>query len=437
MPRIPSPSEYVSSASQCDTYLTSDTDVSPSEAPLFPAWHRTRGLGSFSMEALCKKVSQLRAYSAFSTQTAGEQLSALDANPFFQELRSRQRRRKHKLRQSRLTFPHIPAKSGETSASESKCGRAFTDPADLGKHEEIHHSDSSDYSWLVDPIGCADSSSEVDLQSCLRELARPAEATRTRVDSSSDFDLEACLRDLARPAEAVERDCNDTITRTRKGPETNLPRKIGCVDSSSDVNPQCRLRELSLPAKVAKRGCDVTISPTRKGPEFNLLRKLREWGFKVPSPVTMPASNYGWLTDTTRKYSLVDMMVEDVTSCVVLLEVDENAHRGYHLSCEISRMMDVNAYLRLKGHDQPIYWIRYNPDGKYFVGGEEKFVSSEEGEMALKSHIVSMMKPGFVPSAYENICYMFYSRESESGPPTILQNPDYPDIVKNFVSWAE
>ncbi|CAN0037322.1 unnamed protein product [Ectocarpus sp. 6 AP-2014] len=65
MPHITSPAEYVSSESQCDPNLTSDTDQSPSEGHMFPAWHRARHMNSYSDAALCQKLSQLRAYSAF------------------------------------------------------------------------------------------------------------------------------------------------------------------------------------------------------------------------------------------------------------------------------------------------------------------------------------------------------------------------------------
>lgn len=75
MPHMPSPAEYVSSESQCDTYLTSDTEQSTSDGPIFPAWHRARCLNRLSDVALCPKLSQLRAYTAFSEQTAAEQLS--------------------------------------------------------------------------------------------------------------------------------------------------------------------------------------------------------------------------------------------------------------------------------------------------------------------------------------------------------------------------
>ena len=47
------------------------------------------------------------------------------------------------------------------------------------------------------------------------------------------------------------------------------------------------------------------------------------------------------------------------------------------------------------------------------------------------------MEPDFVPTGNENIHYMFYPRVSESGPPKILENSQYPEYVKNIVSWGE
>ena len=121
MPRILSPAEYVSGESQCDMYMPSDAELEPSDAPLFPAWHRARRLNSLSDVALCQKLSQLRAYSAFSQQTAEEQLSILESNPYFQELRSHQRRRKQELRerQQPATPPHAMIESDTLSVSDS------------------------------------------------------------------------------------------------------------------------------------------------------------------------------------------------------------------------------------------------------------------------------------------------------------------------------
>ena len=82
----------------------------------------------------------------------------------------------------------------------------------------------------------------------------------------------------------------------------------------------------------------------------------------------------GWLADRHQQSISVDIIVVmDVTSCILILEVDENAHQhpSYTLMCELSRMMDVNACcLRLEGYTRPIYWLKFSPFGDYFVGDE-------------------------------------------------------------------
>lgn len=101
-------------------------------------------------------------------------------------------------------------------------------------------------------------------------------------------------------------------------------------------------------------------------------------------------------------------------------------------------MTDVNAYLRLEGHTRPIYWLRFSPNGSYFVGDEQRFTSWERRVIRLKKHLFSMMELGFVPKACgNNIHYMFYSRVSENGPPKIVENPASPDILKQVVTWGD
>lgn len=82
--------------------------------------------------------------------------------------------------------------------------------------------------------------------------------------------------------------------------------------------------------------------------------------------------------------------------------------------------------------------MRFNPDGKYLVGGVEIFKSREERENVLRDHIFSMMKPDFVPNGYENVHYLFYPpRVSESGPPVVLSSDEYPEILESIVSWSD
>jgi len=171
--------------------------------------------------------------------------------------------------------------------------------------------------------------------------------------------------------------------------------------------------------------------------ESRVIRALKKWGLEVDTDIVIDASRNGCLSDTERLYSRVDIVVTNITSCILILEVDEFAHESpnYNVSCEISRMADIGAFLRLNSYTKPIYWIRYNPNGKYFVGGKEKNIPQSERELVLKNHIFSMMEPDFIPEKNENIFYMFYSRTSETGPPEILENGDFPGYVKNIVSW--
>ena len=52
----------------------------------------------------------------------------------------------------------------------------------------------------------------------------------------------------------------------------------------------------------------------------------------------------------------------------VVLEVEEEAHLWYDLLCELSRMADVQCALTKVYGTLSIYWIMYNPNGKYHVG---------------------------------------------------------------------
>lgn len=173
--------------------------------------------------------------------------------------------------------------------------------------------------------------------------------------------------------------------------------------------------------------------------ESRVIRRLKSWGLNVDTDVTIFASKHGCLNDTSRSFSRIDIVITDITSCVVILEVDEFSHErdSYNISCELSRMSDINAFLRLNSYTQPIVWLRYNPNGTYKIGNKIKRVSREKRELALKTKIFSMMEPEYVPDGNENIHYLFYPRVSENGPPKILENNEFPECVKNIVSWGE
>jgi hypothetical protein len=50
--------------------------------------------------------------------------------------------------------------------------------------------------------------------------------------------------------------------------------------------------------------------------------------------------------------------VFDCGSHIVILEVDEDQHKGYQKECEIIRMKNITQGFG----GLPVFWIRYNPD---------------------------------------------------------------------------
>lgn len=157
MPHIQSPSDYVSSESQCDMYLTSDTEPSPSDAPLFPAWHRARRLNSLSEVALCQKaLSAARLQCLLATNSCGTAqyfgikplLPGAAVAPTTPETRG--------TRAPPPTTPPQPKADSDTwlSVSDSsdapvyrcnayQCEDTLTDLEAFGKHKKLHE-DTSD-----------------------------------------------------------------------------------------------------------------------------------------------------------------------------------------------------------------------------------------------------------------------------------------------------
>ena len=109
----------------------------------------------------------------------------------------------------------------------------------------------------------------------------------------------------------------------------------------------------------------------RKKQENNLNNKLKDWEFLVDTETTINAKKGECLKDTNRYFSRIDFHVINCTNANLFIECDEYQHYWYELSCEFSRMSDIRASLMKAGNELPIYWIRYNPNGKYHIGGDQ------------------------------------------------------------------
>ena len=173
----------------------------------------------------------------------------------------------------------------------------------------------------------------------------------------------------------------------------------------------------------------------RKTQEYNLTKKLKEWGFSVDVETTINAKRGTCLNDTNRYYSRLDYHVINCTNAILLIECDEDQHSWYELSCEFSRMSDVRASLVTAGYELPIYWIRYNPNGKYHIGSKQVNLDRPKREMALKAKLEELCSPDFVPDKQVNIHYMFYDLMSEELGPEIMIESDFPEHLQECVSW--
>ncbi|CAN0092573.1 unnamed protein product, partial [Ectocarpus sp. 12 AP-2014] len=107
-------------------------------------------------------------------------------------------------------------------------------------------------------------------------------------------------------------------------------------------------------------------------------------GFDFDCETTVNSRREDCLTDTQRYYSRLDFHIINCTNAVLILEVDEDQHAWYNLSCEFSRMADVTASLATAGYDVPVYWVRYSPNGSYSVNSQKQRVDRISREARLK-----------------------------------------------------
>ena len=175
---------------------------------------------------------------------------------------------------------------------------------------------------------------------------------------------------------------------------------------------------------------------SRKKHERRLHGLLKEWGHIVDIETTIRSKNFKCLVDTNRSFSRIDFHIVNCNNMILLLECDEDQHFWYNISCEFSRMSDVRASLVKFGYTNPIYWIRYNPNGNYKIGNEDLEISRENREIELKNHLRIICSPDFIPDNQVNIHYMYYDLISKESGPEIMMGPDFPKILTENVSWT-
>ena len=64
-------------------------------------------------------------------------------------------------------------------------------------------------------------------------------------------------------------------------------------------------------------------------------------------------------------------------NCIVFLEVDEDQHVSYSISCETSRMTRIVESLMLEGNSLPVLFVRYNPHAFRIDGVPQKVLKKD------------------------------------------------------------
>lgn len=214
-------------------------------------------------------------------------------------------------------------------------------------------------------------------------------------------------------------------------------RHLGIKNHICGFGGWCEYKSItSYELKSHKKTHTIEGQIRRKKQEHRLNTMLKEWGYNVDVELTINAKMGKCLADTDRYFSRIDFVVINCVNAILILECDEDARSWYSLKCEFSRMTDVGASLALAGYTAPIYWLRYNPNGKYHIGGEQVKMHRPKREAALKKHLAKLCSPEFQPKHQVNIHYMFYDLGSEEAGPAIMSDPDFPAVVKPYVSWC-
>lgn len=107
---------------------------------------------------------------------------------------------------------------------------------------------------------------------------------------------------------------------------------------------------------------------------------------------------------------------------IIFLEVDEQQHTWYPMSCETRRMAQIFQTLMIENNTMPIVFLRYNPDTFYIDGKKSKILKQERHKILLEEIEKC--------SAFtkNTIKYLFY--DTDENKLSLLNDSEYlPDIL--------
>lgn len=115
---------------------------------------------------------------------------------------------------------------------------------------------------------------------------------------------------------------------------------------------------------------------------------------------------------------------------VVIVEVDEEQHSAYGVSCDVQRMAKIIESLRLDGNTQRIVFIRYNPHAFTVDGFKQKRVSKDRHKKLVDLLRVLENEP--LEDAQDvRTFYLFYDTDKD-GFPDIFSDITYDELAKQW-----
>lgn len=128
-------------------------------------------------------------------------------------------------------------------------------------------------------------------------------------------------------------------------------------------------------------------------------------------------------------YCYIDFVIIE-NGKIIFLEIDENQHVSYQVSCELKRMTDVHSACLIEGNTLPIHFVRYNPH-KYSIGDRGAKISRKARESLLVNMINNLLNSE--PLLTLSLHYLFYNL-TPTGELMITHDPEFSESAQKLVA---
>lgn len=126
--------------------------------------------------------------------------------------------------------------------------------------------------------------------------------------------------------------------------------------------------------------------------------------------------------ESAGRMAFIDFVMDWINGKVVFLEVDEDQHKGYGVSCDVKRMACVLEALSLGGNTLPVVFLRYNPHA--FTVDERRVKKLKTvREAALIALLRDPTSAVFTDTRPVVVQYMYY--DTREGVAAVTSDPEY------------